>query len=56
MKKLLLYADNATFVLQEPIASFQVVNNVLVQLGKVSGYKVNEAKSVLLELNITREA
>lgn len=51
-KKLLLYADDVLFTVQDRQWLLREMMKVLALYGSVPGYKVNETKSVLTELNI----
>lgn len=55
--KICLYADDAVFWLQNRVSSLKVfkAKAVLHRFGKVSGYKVNESKSVILGMNIDKK-
>lgn len=41
---------------QDPVASLQILSRILVAYGEVSGYKINNTKSVLMDLEIWQEA
>lgn len=43
------------FTLQNPESSLKVLQGILSELGKISGYKINETKSVLMGINIAKE-
>lgn len=53
--KVLLYADDAVFLLQDPGNSLKALQLLLTQFGEISGYKVNELKSTIIGLNIDTE-
>lgn len=53
--KILLFADDPVCVLGDPESSLKAMQWVLTQFGTVSGYKINEAKSTILGLNIEPE-
>lgn len=41
--KILLYAVNIGFVLQDPVNSIQRLSKILLSFGEVSGYKINNS-------------
>lgn len=51
MYKILLYAGDAVFMLQDPVKSLRALHLILTQFDKVSSYKINEAKSTIVVLN-----
>lgn len=53
--KILLYADDIVFTLQNPLVSLIELKNELCKFGEVSGYRINEKKSALHGMNISRE-
>lgn len=53
--KILLYADDMVFLLQDPVNSLRVLQLILTQFSKLLGYKINESKLVIMGLNITTE-
>lgn len=50
-----LYADNIMLFLTKPEISFPVLVDLLETYGSISGYKVNNTKSIIMPLNLTAE-
>lgn len=55
MHKVLRYADDVVYILQDPMNSLRTLHLTLTQIGRVSSCKVNEAKSTIMGLNIGPE-
>lgn len=51
-----LYADDSFFFLQNPGSSLSALQKLLDQFSLVSGYKVNDQKSVIMEFGISDQA
>lgn len=50
-----LYVDYAVFIIGDPGKTLKVLIEMLIAFGAVSGFKVNESKSIILRLNINTE-
>lgn len=48
----MLYADDLVFVMTHPVRSLQALKVIVDSYGLVSGYKINEAKSTILGINV----
>lgn len=53
--KILLYADDAVFIVGEPQYSLRELKRLLHQYGRVSDYKVNETICTILGINVGTE-
>lgn len=51
--RVLLYEDDVVFTLQDPITSIYTLSKELTHFGEVSGYHINDSKSVMMALNVT---
>lgn len=51
----LLYADDIVFAMQDALNSAQVLTWILVVFGEIAVYKINDTKSVLIDLKIGKE-
>lgn len=51
----MLYVDDATFFLQQPVKSLAILKKLIASFAKASGYKSNEHKSVLMNLGLLRQ-
>lgn len=45
---MLLYSDDAVFLIRNPVKSLRVLKDVLKAYGEASGYRVNENKSMIM--------
>lgn len=52
MHKILLLAADTVFILRGPENPLKALQVVLANVSSVSGYKINESKSTLLDLNV----
>lgn len=52
---LLLYADDIYFSIQDLRSSLQTLNHILIKFEEISGYKVNNAKSLILGMNLSQQ-
>lgn len=52
---MMLYADDAICLLQNPVSSVKMLKSQLKLFGEVSGYKVNKLKSTIMGLKLERE-
>lgn len=50
--KVLLYAVDAVFLMSNPEKYLRVLKKMLNAYGEVSGYRVNEMKSVIMGMNV----
>lgn len=53
--KLMLYADDMVFLLQDPVTPMKALGNLLDLFARVLRYKINFSKSMKIGLNITPE-
>lgn len=54
-RKILLYVDDSVFVLCNPEELLKAFKKLLCSFGTVSGYTINNGKSIMLGLNIRIE-
>lgn len=50
--KIALYADGLVVFLEFPLESIKILHDLFTSFGKISGYKVNDMKSILTGFNI----
>lgn len=49
-----MYVDNIVFTLQDLKSSVQTLNQIIMQFGALSGYNINNAKSVLMGVGLRK--